>query len=46
MQNTVGAAGSVGIDQLTFNKFLPYTILPGIVRVIMFVRAVIPQNRF
>ena len=46
MQNTGGAAGSVGIDQLTFNKYLPYTVLLGIVSIIMFIRAVIRKNRF
>ena len=46
MQNSGSASGTVGVDQLTFNQFLPYTILPGIVSIIMYVRAVIRKNRF
>ena len=46
MQNTGGTAGTIGVDQLTFNKFLPYSVMLGIVSVIIFVRSVIRKNRF
>ena len=46
MQNSGSASGTVGIDQLTFNQFLPYPVMLGMVSVIMFVRSVIRQNRF
>ena len=46
MQNTGSASGTIGVDQLTFNKFLPYSVMLGIVSVVMFVRSIIRQNRF
>ena len=46
MNNTGSAAGTVGVDQLTFNQFLPYSVMLGIVSVAMFVRSIIRQNRF
>ena len=46
MQNSGSASGTVRVDQLTFNQFLPYPVMLGIVAVIMFVRSVIRKNRF
>ena len=46
MQNTGSASGTVGVDQLTINQFLPYSVMLGIVSVILFVRSIIRQNRF
>ena len=46
INNTGSAAGTVGVDQLTFNQFLPYSVMLGIVSVILFVRSIIRQNRF
>ncbi len=46
IQNSGSASGTVGVDHLTFNQFLPYPVMLGIVSVIMFVRPVIRKNRF
>ncbi len=46
MQNTGSPSGTVGIDQLTFNQFLPCSVMLGIISVVLFVRSIIRQNRF
>ena len=46
MLSSRGNPGTVGVDQLTFNQFLPYSVMKGMVSVVMFVRSIIRQNRF
>ena len=46
MLSSRGNPGTVGVDQLTFNQFLPYSVMLGMVSVAMFVRSIIRQNRF